>query len=98
MLFDGRSLFEMDDRELAQQRIRFGFVFQQAALFDSMTVAKNIAFPLRQHTEKRDFGNSRNRNESTGRGRIAGDGGPRRNRRSYRAACGSASASPGRWP
>jgi phospholipid/cholesterol/gamma-HCH transport system ATP-binding protein len=44
----------MDDRELTRQRIRFGFVFQQAALFDSMTVAQNIAFPLRQHTEKRE--------------------------------------------
>ena len=34
-------------RELAAQRIRFGFVFQGAALFDSMTVGQNVAFPLR---------------------------------------------------
>jgi len=52
MLFDGKNLSTLDDRELARQRIRFGFVFQQAALFDSMTIAQNIAFPLRQHTEK----------------------------------------------
>src|SRR4029079_5451799 len=30
------------------------FLFQQAALFDSMTVAQNVAFPLRQHTKKGD--------------------------------------------
>lgn len=51
-LFDGRSLTRLPERELAAQRTRFGFVFQQAALFDSMTVADNIAFPLRQHTQK----------------------------------------------
>jgi len=50
--FDGRNLAELGEKELTRQRIRFGFVFQQAALFDSMTVAQNIAFPLRQHTEK----------------------------------------------
>jgi phospholipid/cholesterol/gamma-HCH transport system ATP-binding protein len=35
-------------------RARFGFVFQQAALFDSMSVEDNVAFPLRQHTHKPD--------------------------------------------
>ncbi|HWB13544.1 MAG TPA: ABC transporter ATP-binding protein [Pirellulales bacterium] len=52
--FDGRDLASLDERELNHQRIRYGFVFQQAALFDSMTVAQNVAFPLRQHTEKLD--------------------------------------------
>jgi phospholipid/cholesterol/gamma-HCH transport system ATP-binding protein len=42
----------LNERELTQQRIRFGFVFQQAALFDSMTVGQNVAFPLRQHSRK----------------------------------------------
>ncbi len=50
--FDGQELSRLGDRALARQRIRFGFVFQQAALFDSMTIAQNIAFPLRQHTRK----------------------------------------------
>lgn len=50
--FDGRDLAELGERELTRQRIRFGFLFQQAALFDSMTIAQNIAFPLRQHTQK----------------------------------------------
>ena len=48
--FDGQDLAALDDRELTQQRIRFGFLFQHAALFDSMTVAQNVAFPLRQHS------------------------------------------------
>jgi len=50
--FDGLNLAELDERELTAQRVRFGFLFQQAALFDSMTVAQNVAFPLRQHTEE----------------------------------------------
>ena len=50
--FDGRDLAELGDKELTRQRIRFGFVFQQAALFDSMTIAQNVAFPLRQHSGK----------------------------------------------
>ena len=54
VLFDGLDLAGMDERQLTHQRIRFGFLFQQAALFDSMTVAQNIAFPLRQHTHKSD--------------------------------------------
>jgi phospholipid/cholesterol/gamma-HCH transport system ATP-binding protein len=47
--FDGRDLMALSDRELTQQRARFGFVFQNAALFDSLTVAQNVAFPLKQH-------------------------------------------------
>jgi len=52
VLFDGRDLAQLNDRELTQLRTRFGFVFQGAALFDSMTVAQNVAFPLRQHTQR----------------------------------------------
>ncbi len=52
VVFDGRDLARLGERALAQQRIRFGFVFQHAALFDSMTIAQNVAFPLRQHTRK----------------------------------------------
>ena len=53
VVFDGRNMAAMNDRDLAHQRIRFGFVFQQAALFDSMTIAENVAFPIRQHTSTR---------------------------------------------
>jgi phospholipid/cholesterol/gamma-HCH transport system ATP-binding protein len=49
--FDGRDLTTLDEKELTRQRVRFGFVFQGAALFDSLTVAQNVAFPLRQHTQ-----------------------------------------------
>jgi phospholipid/cholesterol/gamma-HCH transport system ATP-binding protein len=52
--FDGRDINRLGERELTQQRIRFGFVFQQAALFDSMTIAQNVAFPLWQHTRRSD--------------------------------------------
>ncbi len=50
VFFAGRDLADMDERQLNEERIRFGFLFQQAALFDSLTVAENVAFPLRQHT------------------------------------------------
>lgn len=50
--FDGQELSRLSDRALSHQRTRFGFVFQQAALFDSMTIAQNVTFPLRQHTRK----------------------------------------------
>lgn len=47
--FDGQHLRQLDEQELARQHIRFGYVFQNAALFDSMTIGQNVAFPLRQH-------------------------------------------------
>jgi phospholipid/cholesterol/gamma-HCH transport system ATP-binding protein len=47
--FDGQRLDELGDKDLTAQRARFGFVFQTAALFDSMTIAENVAFPLREN-------------------------------------------------
>lgn len=47
--FDGQHLRQLDEQELARQHIRFGYVFQNAALFDSMTIGQNVAFPLKQH-------------------------------------------------
>ena len=49
VVFDGQTLNELDDRQLTAARLRYGFVFQQAALFDSQTVAENIMFPLLEH-------------------------------------------------
>jgi phospholipid/cholesterol/gamma-HCH transport system ATP-binding protein len=49
---DGQDLGVLGEKGLSQARTRFGFLFQQAALFDSMTVAQNVSFPLRQHTRK----------------------------------------------
>jgi phospholipid/cholesterol/gamma-HCH transport system ATP-binding protein len=50
VLFEDKSLASLNDRDLAHLRTRYGFVFQGAALFDSMTILDNIAFPLREHT------------------------------------------------
>src|SRR5207237_5910854 len=47
VLFDGRCLADLDDRELVRQRLRIGFLFQGSALFDSLTVYDNVAFGLR---------------------------------------------------
>ena len=47
VLFDGKGLVDLPDRELTRERLRFGFLFQGAALFDSLSVADNIAFGLR---------------------------------------------------
>jgi phospholipid/cholesterol/gamma-HCH transport system ATP-binding protein len=59
VLFDGRCLPDLDDRELVRQRLRIGFLFQGAALFDSLSVYDNVAFGLRAHrrlaeSEERD--------------------------------------------
>jgi phospholipid/cholesterol/gamma-HCH transport system ATP-binding protein len=48
--FEGQPLGRLSERQLAHVRTRYGFVFQGAALFDSITVADNVAFPLREHT------------------------------------------------
>jgi phospholipid/cholesterol/gamma-HCH transport system ATP-binding protein len=47
VLFDSHALAELNDRELVRQRLRIGFLFQGAALFDSLTVYDNVAFGLR---------------------------------------------------
>lgn len=49
VLFKGKDLARLSDKELTETRAHYGFVFQQAALFDSMTIADNVSFPLRQH-------------------------------------------------
>ena len=49
---DGTDVFGLDTKSLGQFRRKFGLVFQFAALFDSLTVEENCAFPLREHTNK----------------------------------------------
>jgi phospholipid/cholesterol/gamma-HCH transport system ATP-binding protein len=51
VVFDGRSLIDLSEEDLVEQRLRYGFVFQQAALFDSLNVFENVAFGLRAHRE-----------------------------------------------
>ncbi len=48
VLIDGENIVPMDERQLLRVRRKFGMVFQGAALFDSMTVAENVAFGLRR--------------------------------------------------
>ena len=47
----GRDLASLSDEQLDELRKRFGILFQSGALFNSMTVADNVALPLREHTE-----------------------------------------------
>ncbi|HEY8504609.1 MAG TPA: ATP-binding cassette domain-containing protein [Gemmataceae bacterium] len=47
VFFDGKDLAALPERELTRQRLRMGFLFQGAALFDSLTVYDNVAFGLR---------------------------------------------------
>lgn len=47
---DGEDIVPLDDFELVPIRRKFGMVFQFGALFDSMSVFDNVAFPLREHT------------------------------------------------
>ena len=49
ILLDGQDITKMTERELNEVRRRFGMLFQGAALFDSLTVGENVAFPLREH-------------------------------------------------
>ncbi len=48
--FRERRIDKLPERELAKLRPRIGFLFQLGALFDSMTVEANVAFPISQHT------------------------------------------------
>jgi phospholipid/cholesterol/gamma-HCH transport system ATP-binding protein len=50
--FDDKRIDTLPERELMDIRERFGFLFQWGALFDSQTVAENVAFPLVEHTKK----------------------------------------------
>ncbi len=47
--WDGRPIRLRSEKQIAQERLKFGYLFQQAALFDSLTVFENVAFGLRQN-------------------------------------------------
>lgn len=51
VLVHGKDVGSLDRRGLADMRRGMGFLFQNAALFDSITVGENVAFPLRRHTD-----------------------------------------------
>jgi len=52
VIVHGRSVPSLPDQELFELRKKFGVLFQDGALFGSLTLYDNVAFPLRQHTEK----------------------------------------------
>jgi len=45
------DMASLTSRDLAEARVHMGFLFQSAALFDSMSVGENVAFPMRRHTD-----------------------------------------------
>jgi len=51
VLVDGADVAALDERALTRLRARIGFVFQGAALFDSLSVSRNVAFGLRELTD-----------------------------------------------
>jgi phospholipid/cholesterol/gamma-HCH transport system ATP-binding protein len=51
LLVNGLDFATLEGLDLASMRRTFGMVFQMSALFDSMTVFDNVAFPLREHTD-----------------------------------------------
>jgi phospholipid/cholesterol/gamma-HCH transport system ATP-binding protein len=51
VLFKGEEVGRMRQRELSRMRSHIGMLFQGSALFDSLTVRENVAYPLREHFE-----------------------------------------------
>lgn len=51
VFFDGKRIDNLRERDLRAVRLQIGLLFQMGALFDSMSVAENIAFPLIEHTK-----------------------------------------------
>jgi len=54
VLIDGTDIAKLGENKLNEIRKKFGMLFQEAALFDSMTVGENVAFPLREHTRMKE--------------------------------------------
>ncbi len=49
--FEGRNIVQLSEEQLIDVRKKIGYVFQNGALFDSLTVEENISYPLREHTK-----------------------------------------------
>jgi phospholipid/cholesterol/gamma-HCH transport system ATP-binding protein len=51
VLVEDEDITDLPEEELYRVRMKFGMLFQSGALFDSMNVFENVAFPLREHTD-----------------------------------------------
>jgi phospholipid/cholesterol/gamma-HCH transport system ATP-binding protein len=51
---DGKNVPALSEKELYEVRRKFGVLFQDGALFGSMNIYDNVAFPLREHTKKKE--------------------------------------------
>ena len=54
IVIDGKEVQTLDRKDLLEARKKIGFMFQDGALFDSIPLSENLAFPLRRHTSKSD--------------------------------------------
>lgn len=50
VLIDGKDITRMDEKELNEVRMKFGMLFQGAALFDSLSILENVGFAMLEHT------------------------------------------------
>ena len=53
IIIDGKDVTRMDEKELSALRMKFGMLFQGAALFDSLNVMENVAFGMIEHTNSK---------------------------------------------
>ncbi len=51
IIMDGEDISQISEEEMTKLRKKFGMLFQGGALFDSLTVAENVAYPLKEHTK-----------------------------------------------
>ncbi|MFA4915925.1 MAG: ABC transporter ATP-binding protein [Syntrophales bacterium] len=54
VMIDDINITNLNEKDLNETRKKFGVLFQESALFDSMTVGENVAFPLREHTKMKE--------------------------------------------
>lgn len=54
IVFEDQNIVALNENKLIQVRTQIGYVFQNGALFDSLTVEENLAYPLREHTALSD--------------------------------------------
>ncbi len=95
IIVDGTNIIECSAKELYEIRTLFGVMFQDGALFGSMSLYDNTAFPLREHTKKKE---SEIRKIVMEKLDLVGLGGDETSSRVRSpAVCASAPGWPGRW-